>query len=234
MKIAELKQKLGAFQVYWLLLVIIGLCLYSGFHLGNVYYAQQQNMIAVHEQSVANLKRENNQLIKDLNILGVELEVAKLAQNKAFADLEQGIQRETELKTKVAFYQQVMSPELATEGVVIDGFNVQPALSANSFRFELVLIQQNKMKNTLQGNLSIEILGSENNQAKTYQLDSLLVNAQPNKLKFGFKYFQVIEGEFVLPQGFAAEQVSVHADVYQNKRKKGELNSSFDWFVSES
>ncbi|WP_199271646.1 DUF6776 family protein [Paraglaciecola sp. L3A3] len=234
MKISELKQKVGAFQVYLLALILIGLCLYSGFHLGNVYYEQQEKALAVQEQSITNLKLENNKFIKNLNILGVELEVAKLAQKKAFIELEQGIEREKDLRKKIGFYQQVMAPELTAEGLLIDGFNVQPALSDNSFRFELVLIQQNKVKTSLNGILNISLIGSENGQAKKYSLESLLVNVTQEKLKFGFKYFQLVEGEITLPEGFEPEQVSVQADVYHYKTKKGEVSSTFDWLISES
>ncbi|MDU0352804.1 DUF6776 family protein [Paraglaciecola aquimarina] len=234
MKVSELKQKFGAFQVYWLLVIVMGLCLYAGFHTGNMYYLAQEDSIAVHQQSVANLKMENNRLIKNLNILGVELEVAKLAQQKAFSELEQGIEREKALKTQIAFYQQVMSPESAPEGLQVDGFYVQPTLSLDTYRFELVLIQQNKMKNMLRGNLSIELRGSEKGQAKKYSLDALLVNPGKDKFKFGFKYFQVIDGELLLPEGFEPEQVSISADIYVNKRKKAELASTFDWLVSDS
>ena len=191
MRISELKQTIGAFQVYLGALIVMSICLYSGFHLGNVYYAQQEKSLAVQEQSLANLKLENNQLIKNLNILGVELEVAKLAQKKDFIELEDGIKREEELRKKIGFYQQVMAPELSAEGVLIDGFNVEPALSRNSYRFELVLMQQNKIKSPLTGTLSITLVGSEGRQAKSYPLKSLLVNNTQKSLKFSFKYFQI-------------------------------------------
>lgn len=222
----------GAFQLYLILSVIIALCLYVGFHLGNAHYSQQEKRMAVHEQSIQNLTTENNTLIKNLNILGVELEVAKLAQKKAFIEIEQDIERQTKLREKIGFYEQVMAPELSQEGLLIDGFNVEPAASDNSYRFELVLIQQNKVKKSLKGTLDITLLGSENGEAKQYKLRKLLVDPEQT-LKFGFKYFQVVQSEIKLPDGFIVEQVSVHAVVYQFKRKKGELTTVFDWVLAE-
>ncbi|MGJ8682372.1 DUF6776 family protein, partial [Paraglaciecola sp.] len=97
---------------------------------------------------------------------------------------------------------------------------------------ELVLIKQEKIKQALKVSLKITLIGSENGQAKQYALKSLLVNSDKS-LTFGFKYFQVIEGELKLPAGFVVENVSVYADIYQFKRKKGQLTTVFEWLVAD-
>jgi hypothetical protein len=211
---------------------MIAVSLYAGFFWGNAYYAQQQMTVSTHEKSIQNLKIENEQLTKNLNILGVELEVARLTQQQHFVEIGKSIDVEKDLRTQLAFYQQVMAPELNEEGFLIEGFNLEPALSDNSYRFELVLMQQNKTKNTLKGNLKVTLMGSENGKAKQYTIDSMLSDQEQKSLTFSFKYFQVIDGEIRLPEGFQPEQVSVHADIFQFKRKKGELTTIFDWVIN--
>ena len=230
--ISELKNKLGAFQFYLILIVMIAVTVYLGFFWGNAHYTQQQIRISTHEKSIQNFKLENEKLTKNLNILGVELEVAKLTQQQHFVEIGKSIDVEKELRTQLAFYQQVMAPELSEQGFLIEGFNLESALSDNSFRFELILMQQNQTKNTLKGNLNVTLIGSENGKAKQYTLDSMLTDHQQKSLTFSFKYFQVIDGEFRLPEGFQPEQVSVHADIFQFKRKKGQLTTVFDWLIN--
>ena len=229
MIISELKKKLGAFQFYLILIAMIAAILYLGFFWGNTHYTQQQMTISTHEKSIRNLKLENEQLTKNFNILGVELEVAKLTQQQHFVEIGKSVDVEKELRTQLAFYQQVMAPELDEQGFLIEGFNLESALSDNSFRFELVLMQQNKTKNTLKGNLDVTLIGSEKGEAKQYSIDGLLSNQEQKSLTFSFKYFQVIEGEIRLPEGFQPEQVSVNATIFQFRRKKGELTTIFDW-----
>ncbi|MGS2721636.1 DUF6776 family protein [Paraglaciecola aestuariivivens] len=229
MKIAELKQKWGAFQFYLVLIGGIGAALYIGFKLGNEHFDLQNQKIASQQSSLQNLKTENDRLTKDLNVLGVELEVAKLTQQQHFADMQKSIEREKALRTQLGFYQQVMAPELNEQGFLIEGFNVVPALSDRAYRFELVLMQQEQTKNTVKGSLQVVLIGSENGKAKQYPLAPLLIADQREKLSFSFKYFQVIAGEIVLPESFVPEQVSVHAEIFQFKRKKGELTTVFDW-----
>ncbi|MFT6988351.1 MAG: hypothetical protein ACJASL_000313 [Paraglaciecola sp.] len=214
--------------------MLIVATLYAGFFWGNAHYAQQQMTVSTHKKSIQNLKQENEQLTKNLNVLGVELEVARLTQQQHFVEIGKSIDIEKALRTQLAFYQQVMAPELNEQGFLIEGFNIEPALSDNSYRFELVLMQQNKTKNTLRGNLKVTLIGSENGKAKQYAIDSMLFDQQRKKLTFGFKYFQVIEGEIKLPDGFRPEQVSVHAIIFQFKRKKGELTTVFDWVIDPS
>ena len=71
--ISELKNKLGAFQFYLILIVMIAVTVYLGFFWGNAHYTQQQIRISTHEKSIQNFKLENEKLTKNLNILGVEL-----------------------------------------------------------------------------------------------------------------------------------------------------------------
>ena len=234
MIISELKNKLGAFQFYFILIALIAATLYLGFFWGNAHYAQQKTAISTHQKSIQNLKLENEKLTKNLNILGVELEVARLTQQQHFIEIGKSIDVEKDLRTQLAFYQQVMAPELKEEGFLIEGFNLEPALSDRSYRFELVLMQQNKTKNTLKGNLKVTLIGSENGKAKQYPIDSLLAEKEQESLTFSFKYFQVIDGEIRLPEGFQPEKVSVHADIFQFKRKKGELTTVFDWAINPS
>jgi len=206
--------------------------LYAGFFWGNTHYTQQQMTVSTQKNSIQNLKRENEQLTKKLNILGVELEVARLTQQQHFVEIGKSIDVEKDLRTQLAFYQQVMAPELNEQGFLIEGFNLEPALSDRSFRFELVLMQQNKTKNTLKGNLKVTLIGSENGKAKQYTIDSMVSDQEQKHLTFSFRYFQVIAGEIKLPEGFQPEQVSVHANIFQFKRKKGELTTVFNWVIN--
>lgn len=228
-----LKQNIGAFKWYVGLILILIITLYAGIELGDYLANTQFKNNSMLQSSVNNLKAENEKLTKELNILRVEIDVANLAQQKTFNEIKQGIEREKALQKDIAFYQQIMAPELTQQGFVIDAFNVEKSLSLRSYRFEIVMTQRELIKNTVKGNLDITLEGSELGESKQYSLQSLLVDAN-QQLAFGFKYFQVIESELQLPENFQPEKIVIHADIYQFKRKKGELHSSFNWVLSNS
>lgn len=231
MRLSELKQQWGAFQFYVVSILLLCAAIYIGFTWGNKDNLEQQQRISQLNQTLGNLQIENNSLTKKLNILGVELEVARLAEKLTNQEIQQGLQRENVLRTDLGFYQQVMAPELKPKGFVIDAFYLESSLSTRHFRFELVMMQQEKIKNIVKGKIEVSILGSENGLPKTFPLHELM-NETAEPLAFSFKYFQVIEGELQLPENFAPEKILVHADIYQFKRKRGTLDKTFDWQLS--
>ncbi|MCV2883730.1 hypothetical protein OE749_03310 [Aestuariibacter sp. AA17] len=223
-----LKAHHGAFKFYSIVLLLIVAAGYVGYQFGFSMQAAQQAQSATLQQSVTNLKQENDSLTKNLNIVGVELEVQKLAAEKAQRTISEGLEREAALKEQLTFYQKVMAPELREQGFVIDAFDVEPSVSDGFYRFDLVLLQQSKIKRAVKGSVTFSISGSQDGQPKRYNQTALLAS-EAKALAFSFKYFQVIEGQLRLPEGFVPEKVSIKADVYQYKKKQGQLEKTFDW-----
>ena len=228
---AEIKQRFSAFQFYAVCILAVGLSVYLGVNLGNEQQAQHQQDIATLKQTLANLNQENNRLTKDLNVLGVELEVQRLAAQKAQQTIQQGMDREAELRQELNFYQKVMAPELKQESFVIDAFNIEPTLSEHFYRFDLVLMQQAKVKNVVKGNVDVVIKGSDQGKPKELRLLDLMEEGT-TPLAFSFKYFQVLQGQFQLPATFQAEKVEIRTEIYQFRKKRGDLARTFDWQVN--
>lgn len=226
----DTKKRYGAFKIYLISLAALGLAVYLGYMLGNDLSQAQQAEIDTLNQTVENINKENNQLTKNLNILGVELEVERLASQQAQSNIEEGMVEQAKLREELAFYQKVMAPELNQDGFVIEAFNVAKALSDNTYTFDLVLMQQDKIKTNIKGNLDVTIRGSQSGQVKELRLLDLMPQGS-KPLVFSFKYFQVIEGQFQLPVGFEPESIQVSSEVYQFKRKRGDLEISFDWVL---
>ena len=226
----ELKKHYGAFKFYAMCLGIIALVAYLGFEFGNQYYHMQKQEIATLNQSLENLGEENDKLTRNLNILGVELEVQQLANQQAQNDIELSMERESELRQELSFYQKVMAPELKEQGFMIDAFEVESTLSQHFYRFNLVLMQQNKTKAVVKGNIDVRLIGSDQGKPKELRLLDLMEEGS-KPLAFSFKYFQVLQGAFTLPETFEPEQVTVNAEVFQFKKKRGDLSSTFDWTI---
>ncbi|MCC2617457.1 hypothetical protein LJ739_14485 [Aestuariibacter halophilus] len=221
------KQHLGAFRFYLAMVTLLVVAVVAGYHYGKFVSEETQRQVKVQAQSVENLKQDNQRLTRQLNILNVELEVNRLAAQQAQRDIEAGLAREAGLREQLNFYQKVMAPELKQDGFVIDAMEIEQTLSEGYYRFDLVLMQQAKIKNTVKGTVTITFVGSQSGRPQHYELQQLNATEQP--LEFGFKYFQVINGEFQLPPGFEPESVRVEAEVFQFRRKRGDLERVFPW-----
>ncbi|WP_141096217.1 DUF6776 family protein [Lacimicrobium sp. SS2-24] len=222
----EIKERLGAMRFYLLLVALLVLTMYAGVRLGNVQYSYQKEKIAGLEQTIDAITTENHQLTKQMNIVGVELEVERLANQKLQSSLRQAMEGETGLRQELAFYKKIMAPELEEQGVVIDSVDIEASNSEGYYRFALVLMQKNQHKGMVQGNVSLQLSGTVNGE--TRQLDiRTLMDESAQELDFNFKYFEVLSGTFRLPEGFVPQRLNVVCDM--TKPKRGQLERSFRW-----
>jgi hypothetical protein len=227
MQMNQIKKRVGAMRFYIICLAALGGVAYLGFLLGNAERELQAEKIKGLEQSLNNLNADNNAVTKRLNITGVELEVERLAGQNTQLTIKDMLEKNNELRRELSFYQKVMAPELEEEGFTIESLNIEGTSSTNFFRFALVVMQRDKRKNYVKGQAELSLLGSL--EGKPEKLDLLVLASLGKKVEFSFKYFDVIEGEVVLPEGFVPEKVVVNTQLADAKWGKGALQRTFDW-----
>lgn len=229
MKLADLKQQYGAFRLYLYAMLALALSFYLGYVTGNWYQRDRESEMQRLQHTHTNLTQENNQLNRQLNVLNVELEVARLAMQEAQQNKQEELQQQIEMENQLGFYQRVMAPEQSQQGVMIEAFDLQPALSERHYRFALALTQQDRRKGAVKGNIKVTLIGNQQQKVKHYDLATLRQPNDQGKLTFSFRYFQVLEGVLVLPADFEPEKIKVVAKIYQFNKKRGELTRTFDW-----
>ena len=228
MDFKSFKQKIGAFWHYVLIVLAMCVCVYSGYSLKAWHLNEQDELVGMLEHSLGNLKAENEELVKRLNILGIELEVARLANEKSQQTIQEEMQGQIALRRELSFYQKVMAPELDQEGFVIDSFEVEQTNSDNFYRYNLVLMQHDKRRDKVKGNVKVTLIGSLNGKPARQQLTQLLT-PKTEFLVFNFRYFEVLKGEFNLPEGFLPEKVLVESVLSEAKWGKRNLDRTFEW-----
>lgn len=231
MRYSSVKKRIGAFKFYALLTLLLAIGVVSGYSMKSWLDERDEQQLLTLQHSLGNLKTENDKLVKQLNILGIELEVARLANEKSQQMIQDELEGKVALKRELSFYQKVMAPELDQEGFVINSFDVFDTLSENYFRYALVLMQHDKHRDTVKGNITITISGSKKGAPAQYDLKALLANPSEN-IAFNFRYFEVLKGEFKLPEGFIPEKVQVNSVLSEAKWGKRNLKRSFDWQIA--
>lgn len=221
--------RLGAFKSALLLFSVIGLCLYSGYRIGNYYNGYQTNTIAVQKQRLENLYQEQAKLVKRVDTLAVELEVERLANQKAQTTIKAIEEANFVVKKELAFYQKVMAPEKQADGLVIDEVEILPTPSAQHFRYSVVLVQQQVKRRYAKGYIELKVNGSLNNKPAQLKLADIS-SVTKDDLTFSFKFFQRFDGEFTLPDNFVAESIVVTATLPKGKWQKfNRLEQTFPW-----
>ncbi len=208
--------RLGSFRSAILLLVLILTCLFCGYRIGNFFHGFQKQTMLQQKQRLDNLYAKQVEQVRRINTLEVELEVERLANQKSQALLKEIEQQHYQVKKDLAFYEKVMAPEKQADGLVVDNIVISPTSSPNHFRFQVSLVQQRVKKRYAKGYIELTFSGSLEN--KPHKMDLLAVSSLTKKqLEFSFQYFQIIEGEFTLPENYMPEKISLSAILPKGK-----------------
>lgn len=148
----------------------------------------------------------------------LELQLAKESNKQMQEMFAKQHQKQQELERELTFYRSIMAPENNVDGVAINGMELQAGHKAGSYRLRLVLTQLQKRKQPLKGNAEVTLQGLKAGKETNISLESLI---SKGKLNFNFKYFQVVETEFVLPDAFELQRISAKVIVPASRWSKG-------------
>jgi hypothetical protein len=221
--------RLGAFRSAILLTILIATCIYSGYRVGNFYHGYQVTTLAQQKIRLDELYEKNLQQNSRINTLVVELEVERMANQRSQKVLKTMESQHYQVKKELAFYEKVMAPEKTADGVVVDRMSIYPTGSPHHFRFQIVLVQQQVRKRFAKGYVSFLLTGSLDNKPNQLKLNNISSSTRKD-LSFSFQYFQIVEGEFTLPENFLPEKLELSTILPKNRWQKHQrINESFMW-----
>lgn len=140
-------------------------------------------------------------------------------------------QRVTQLEQDVAFYRQVMSPEVDKPGVIVAELSVQPTATPRVYRYKAVFRQAGTGDAMLDGDASISLLGLVDGEEATLIVEDLYQGSEGFQGKLRFRYFQNLEGEMLIPESFSPSQVVVEAT--SQSPAQSSMSRMFNWTYSE-
>ena len=224
-------ERFGPYRSALLLFVIVSVCLYSGYRLGNYYHGYQVKTLSEQKQRLDLLYLQQSEQTRRINTLEVELEVERLANQQSQATLKEREAAHYEVKKELAFYEKVMAPEKQADGLAIDNVVFVATESPEHYRFQVVLVQQKLRRRYAKGYVELTFVGSLNNAPSKIKLTDITALTKKD-LAFSFQYFQLIDGEFTLPKGFVVEHVQVSAILPKNKWQKFlQLDKNYPWLI---
>lgn len=223
--------KIGVFRSSILLVLLIITCIFVGYRLGNFFHGHQEQAISYHKKRLELLYNQQAEQIKRINTLEVELELEVMANQKSLALLKELETEHYNLKKELAFYQKVMAPEKQANGVVLDNFVVSNTDTDNRYIFRVSLVHQLIQKRYAKGSIDIKVSGNVNGKTKVLHLADISTLTKED-LTFSFKYFQLIEGAFVLPEDFLPERINFIITLPKSRwQKYHRLEESFKWSI---
>ncbi len=210
-----------------------GYALYSlghhhGFHETDVAATERHEL----RQARSQLEQQNTQLRERLAMLERSAQVDRQAFEEVSTDLRELQQALAEIREEVAFYRGIVSPEDSASGLRLQSFRLQRTSGDRTYRYTLILTQVLNNTRAVDGSIALTVEGILNGEPVSYPLERIAVDNGRSALAFNFRFFENLEGDILLPEGFTP--LRVHVQVRPNGRGHAELSSSFDWSVEET
>ncbi|MCX2975531.1 hypothetical protein EYC87_18275 [Halieaceae bacterium IMCC8485] len=142
-------------------------------------------------------------------------------QKEQIASLEEGLQ----------FYRSLMAPGEIAQGLSLRPLELVALDNPGYYSYRIVAQQEARKHSQLKGELSAEVIGVLAGQQVSYSLAELSSDIEGSEIALRFRYFQSIDGELSLPEGFEPRSVSLVATA--TAPRKMEVREQYPWQVTE-
>lgn len=218
-----------------ILLVVFGLAV-----AGAYWFGQKQAMSGYGraQRDLAAVRAELEEVRKGELQLRQQKENASLGAEVDRKSLEEVRQQVIDLKAQIAgleeenqFYRNLMSPDGNQRGLNFGPVEIVHTDRPRTFRYKVVMQQLAVESELLTGTLNFNVVGRQEGAVKVLPLSQLSSSVEGANIKLRFKYFQNIEGELVLPEGFEPERIELEA---RSSGSNAAIEKRFAWLVQSA
>jgi hypothetical protein len=151
-----------------------------------------------------NLVEENQQQREILSKAQKLLEQDKVTYLRLEQHLKSSTNEIERLRKDLLFYRSIISPPDGKDGLRIHDLNIESAGSDNTYNYKILLVQSIKHEKTIYGTVTLHISGYQDGKEATVIIPA--ANSPP--ISIMLRYFQEINGKFVLPRGFQPRSIN--------------------------
>ena len=225
------EQKPTLWYLGWALvaLVIILMAYFAGRYHDKALQEEQAGKISNLQQELDKVQRAYLKANESLVMQAQTARVDNQSNQQLVETVKQLQDSQRQLESELKFYRNIMAPELDKQGLTIAEFELSKQSPASNPRFKLVLTQAGRQEQFLKGDVELKLHGKIDGVAKVYRFRELGTFTSRD-FQFQFRYFQNIEGELSLPDGFIAEYVTVEAKT-KGLRKNQTAQTQVNWTI---
>ncbi|MAW27873.1 MAG: hypothetical protein CMP98_03640 [Gammaproteobacteria bacterium] len=217
-----------------LVIALVASLIWSSYQLGmdeglstRVWIVQERDDLAQKLKQSVSLTETYRQEVAALKLADeIDLQ-ADVGVQQTILELQTQLAR---VQEEVQFYKGVMLPKVEDKGLRIERLRVENSGEPNRFKYNLLLTQVVNKYDYVQGDVEINLVGDEDNLGSNLPFGDISTQDQ-DSIRFRFRYFQNIDGELMLPDGFTPKEVMVVAQSTGRSSQRQERR--FTWQVGE-
>lgn len=212
-------------------LVLAGALLYAMYEWGRYDAGHNQLATVMERRELLGRVESLEQANEDLRGRIAAVDTARDVDQQSYADVERTL---GELQAQVlrqseelTFYRGIVAPADGIGGLRIQRFEILPGGSDRHFRLRLVLVQSMRQDAVVSGTVSIDLEGALNQNPARIPLTEATGSSGATPITFSFRYFQNLEQDVTLPEGF--EPLAINVEVRSPRQPV--VRQSFSWQV---
>jgi len=232
--ISRYVERLGPKRVLAMAL-LFALTLLAGIYLGR--HAAFQDMAAVRQdaggmQVALSAAREALEVAQgELQMLRTRHEVDNRAMELLRSEMAVEKERTADLEEGLRFYRSMVVSEDMANGISLRKPELVQAESPGRLAYRIFVQQKEREYEMVEGTLSLDVFGLKGQAEVSYSLAELSEDFDGEAATLHFRYFQAIEGELALPEGFEPKGMTAVARV--KKPREIEVREQFSWVLQE-
>lgn len=215
----------------WLGAGLLILLLVIMFLLGRAYQSYELSQLKLIRETlegrVSELEQRNATLVRKNAQLASDSKIEHDAYEKVNESLVQLQKKLLQQKEELVFYQGIVSPEKLALGINIQSIELNKKNNLGLYSYKLVLTKRGKSSQYVKGDLNFQIKGQINGAQKDLDMKQLKQNFEKSDAKFSFRYFQVFEGEILLPENF--KPYDIELEIKPTTRKIKNFSETISW-----
>lgn len=193
---------------YWRL-ILVAILLAMGYLLGYWRYAGANAGIL--REQISRLEQDNKLLHTKAIHVERQQQVTSFAQSDLAKDLTTLQEENVRLKEDLVFYKSILEESTGVAVVKLHSLKVTRGEHAGEYQYRLLLIQSGKHDKNVQGSVQLLVVGTQDGKPVTQLV--LGGKSPPQGGKVNFKYYQPLEGSFILSAKMTAQ--SLQAKFFQ-------------------
>jgi hypothetical protein len=217
--------------IYALVALLGAGSLYLSFELGRYQggfsVLDQRRERAAFNERLAAERNAGDELRRQLAIAETSGEIDRATYSQVEAtlgELQAKIQAQEE---ELVFYRGIVSPQDGVAGLRIQSLEVLPSDGEGRYLLRLLLVQAIVHSRRVSGSVKLQLEGMRDGQTVSFDAAELVAPNEAYDMAYEFRYFQGLETELALPQGF--EPLHVAVEIWPNEAKAERINQTFEW-----
>lgn len=202
-----------------------------GFFIGEYSaYTDMRPSVGEYAATITELQQTLDVALGEIEVQRTRNEVDAHALEMLRQEMAAARERTAELEEGLGFYRSMLSADNG-EGLYLHDPELVPGSAPDRVAYRFIVQQRAREFDRVEGELSVELRGLSGEKKASYPLAELSEDFDPGSATLNFRYFQSIEGELNVPEGFAPGELILVAR--SSKPKKTEIRKVYPWELQE-